>query len=196
MYACILPYLQDASETWEHRRLTAGVGSKVAAFVLIKSVFRSAPLHDDLAEQLYNAGKIRLIARSCAGLDWKSAIRNTVAVKQGSTISPGLWVGAEEVIALGSAQAQCRAQVLYQKWQPELGSSGDSLIEFHLAVYRCCRVTTGTLPRVSHCPGDWSPPLVQGVTSESAHLIWEKENVSWESGQRHPMLRIESRERP
>lgn len=90
MYACILPYLQDASETWEHRRLTAGVGSKVAAFVLIKTVFRSAPLHEDLAEQLYNAGKIRLIARSCAGLDWKSAIRNTVAVKQGSTISPGL----------------------------------------------------------------------------------------------------------
>lgn len=176
--------------------LPQGWEAKLPHLFWLSLYFRSAPLHDDLAEQLYNAGKIRLIARSCAGLDWKSAIRNTVAVKQWGTISPGLWVGAEEVIALGRAQAQCRAQVLYQKWQPELGSSGDSLIEFHLAVYRCCRVTTRTLPRVSHCPGDWSPPLVQGVTSESAHLIWEKENASRESGQRHPMLRIESRERP
>lgn len=82
MYACILRYLQDASETWEQRRLTAGAGSKVGAFVLIKPAFRRAPLHDELGEQLNNAGKIRFIARSSGGLDWKIAIRNTVAVKR------------------------------------------------------------------------------------------------------------------
>lgn len=82
MYACTLRYLQDGSETWEQHWLTAGAGSKVGTFVLIKPAFRSAPLHDELAEQLYNAAKIRLIARSRGGLDWKIAIRNTVAVKR------------------------------------------------------------------------------------------------------------------
>lgn len=81
MYACILQYLQDVSETWEQRWLIAGAVSKVGALVLIKLVFRSTPLHDKLAEQLYNAVKIRLIVRSSGRLDWKIAISKTVAVK-------------------------------------------------------------------------------------------------------------------
>lgn len=185
MYACILRYLQDASETWEQLWLTAGPGSKVAVLVLIRPVFRSTPLHDELAELLYNMGKIRLIVRSSGGLDWKIAIRNTVAVKQWSTIILRLWGGAEEVIALGSTPTQFRAQVLYQKWQPELGSSGVSLIEFRLSVYHCCGVAMGTLPGVSHYPGDWSPPLIQGLTSKWVNLIREKESASWDSRQCH-----------
>lgn len=63
MYACMLRYLQDASEIWEQHRLAAGAESKVGTFILIKLAFWSTPLHDELAEQLYNTGKFRLIAR-------------------------------------------------------------------------------------------------------------------------------------
>lgn len=167
-------------------RLTAGAGSKVARLFWLSLHFRACPCTMNLPSNYITGGRLGSL-RSSGGLDWKNAIRNTVAVKWGSTISSSLWGGAEKVIALGST-AQFRVQVFYQKWQPELGSSGVSLIEFYLAVYCCCGVTTQTLPGMNHCPGDWSPPLIQGVTSKSAHLIWDKENASWESGQCHVML--------